>query len=269
MSRKKAVVKRAVKLALPFIISVIIFLVFWHFAEKEAESPAGKPGPEAGIQAVEITPELAKKIINNVLPTAYSKETAQSFIDDFNNDGKEEIFISGVRAPEKYEPAEEIFLALVLPTDNKGNYKKLANSYFNKDDGNIGERGVPGINGTDNILDIDKDGKKELLLDLAAGGASNEAFGIFKIDWDAKKIIWLKVKRQDGTIENTYFSEGGSATHNEAFELKDVDSDGVLEVIETFEFLMPNPDGSENWQKDKYVYKWDGGMFIYNEALSK
>jgi len=259
MSRKKAVVKRAIKLTLPFIILAVIFLVFWHFAEKEAESPVENQGPEAGIQAVEITPELTKKIINNVLPAAYNKETAQSFVDDFNNDGKKEIFISGVRVPAKYEPAEEVFLALALPTDDKGNFKKLASSYFNKDDGNIGERGVPNINGSYNVLDIDKDGKKEILLDLAAGGASSDAFGIFKIDWEAKQIIWLKVKRQDSTIENTYFSEGGSATHAENFELKDVDSDGFIEVVENF----------ESSQKDKYVYKWEGGIFVYNEVLSK
>ena len=269
MSRKKAIVKRAVKLVLPFIVLAIFFLVFWHFAAREAAPPVGKLTQESETSAVEITSELARKIIDNALPVSYRKETAQSYASDFNSDGKKEIFISGVIASEKYAPAEEVFLALLLPTDNKGNYKKIASSYFNKDDGNIGERGTPSLNGSDDILDIDKDGKKEFVLDLGAGGASNEAFGIFKIDWDAKKIIWLKVKRQDGAIENTYFSEGGSATHTEDFELKDVDSDGFVEVVESFEWLVISSDGSESSQKDKYVYRWSDGMLIYNEALSK
>ena len=106
-------------------------------------------------------------------------------------------------------------------------------------------------------------------MDLGTGGASNEAYGVFKIDWDLNKIGWLKIKGKDGEIENSFFLKGGSVMHQEVFEIKDLDSDGKMELIEKEgEYIGGEWESKENWKWQISVYKWDGSIFNYDEGLS-
>lgn len=213
-------------------------------------------------EKIEITEELVNKIINKIIPENFDRETACYFIYDFNNDGNSEILI-GITPP---QPALNAYLAIVIPTDNIGNYKKLADFSFREE---ISFRSTPCVQNSKDVLDIDADGKKELVLDLGTGGASSEAFGIFKIEWEKSKIEWLKIKRKDGQIETSFFLKGGSVMHQEDFELKDLDSDGKLEIIEREgEYIGGDWENKESWKWQISVYKFDGQIFNYDEKLS-
>ncbi len=246
------------------IILALIFLGFFYWQEKIwpeeefSEVKIKKP------KKIEITEELVNKIIDKILPENYAKETACFFIDDLNGDGISEIII-GV-APNL--PANEAYLTIVEPLDEIGNYKKIVEFNFNEKEG-ISFRSTPCIQDQKDVLDIDGDGKKEFVLDLGIGGANNEAFGIFKIDWEKNKIEWLKIKEKNGQIENSFFLKGGSVMHQEDFELKDLDGDGILEIIEKEgEYIGGEWQNKENWNWQISVYKWDGEIFEYNQELS-
>ena len=212
---------------------------------------------------IEVTEELSNKIIDKIVPENFDRKTACFFINDLNNDGISEIIIGITPA----QPTYQAYLAVVTPTDGIGNYKKLAD--FSFDEENISFRSTPCLHDTKDILDMDEDGKKEFVLDLGAGGASNEAFGIFKIDWEKNKIEWLKIKRKDGQIENSFFLRGGSVMHQEDLELKDLDADGKMELIEKEgEYVSGDWENKESWKWQISVYKWDGEIFNYDEELS-
>ncbi|MFQ6049741.1 MAG: hypothetical protein ACE5J0_01730 [Candidatus Paceibacterales bacterium] len=222
---------------------------------------------------IEITGAIVDKIVGSILPENFDKENAEFFIEDFNKDGLQEIIISATPVVAQGESPREAYIVVVTPTDEAGSYEKIADFSFGEEE-NIWFRGVPNINGSDYVLDIDRDGKKEIVLDLGTGGASNEAYGIFKIDWDLNKINWLKVRREDGSVENTFFLQGGSVMHQEFFQLKDINNDGALEIIEKMSQYIGDSGKPEDWQKEEnwkwqiWVYKWDGSIFIYDKELS-
>jgi len=212
---------------------------------------------------IEVTEELTDKIIEKIVPENFDRKTACFFVNDLDNDKISEIII-GTTPP---QPTYQAYLTVVTPIDETGNYKKIADFYF--DEENISFRSTPCLQEAKDILDIDGDGKKEFVLDLGTGGASNEAFGIFKIDWEKNKIEWLKIKRKDGQIENSFFLRGGSVMHQEDFELKDLDSDGKLEIIEKEgEYIGGDWESKESWKWQIFVYKWDGEIYNYDEELS-
>jgi len=211
---------------------------------------------------IEITEELVEKIIDRIVPENFDRKTACFFSDDLNNDGISEIII-GITPP---QPTYQAYLAVVIPTDETGNYKKLAD--FSFDEENISFRSTPCLQDEKDILDIEGDGKKEFILDLGTGGASNEAFGIFKIGWEQNEVEWLKIKRKDGQIKNSFFLKGGSVMHQEDFELKDLNGDGKLELVEKEgEYIGGEWESKESWEWQISIYKWDGQFFNYNEEF--
>jgi eight-cysteine-cluster-containing protein len=226
--------------------------------------------PQKEKQKIELTENIANKIVDNIVPQTYDRESAEFLIEDFNADGTKEVIISS--APQA-EPTKEAYLVLAQATDEAGNYKILADFSFTEED-DIWFRGVPKIESSDHILDIDKDGKKEMVLDLRTGGASNEAYGIFKIDWDTNKIEWLKIQKEDQIIENTYFLQGGSVMHQESFKLEDLDGDEILEIIEKLgQYIGDSGEQKdwtkeENWEWQTWVYGWNGSIFVFNQELS-
>ena len=211
-----------------------------------------------------ITEELVRKIIDKILPENYDRKTACFFIDDLNGDGVFEIII-GI-TPNL--PANEAYLAILEPKDEIGNYKKIADFKFSERE-KISFRETPCIREVKDLLDIDGDGKKEMILSLGTGGATNEAFGIFKIDWDLKKIKWLKIRTKQGNLENSFFLKGGGIFHQEVFYLKDIDGDEILEVVEKFGQCEKECQKEKNWQWQISVYKWNGKIFEYSQKLSE
>ena len=229
------------------------------------QSPADEP------VKFEVTKDLAKQLVVQVIPNQYNKETAEFSIADLDGDNKAEVIITALPETQGLdESAAEAYLAVVTPTDGKGHYTKIAEFFFGKAHYLL-FRSTPWIADQADIIDIEGDGEKEFVLDLGSGGASNEAFGIFKIGWEAGKIIWLQVQRASGEIENSYFLEGGSIMHRETFELDDIEKDGKIEIIEkegTFIGTGDNPDdwqNDANWQWEAHTYKWNGNIFVYSQ----
>lgn len=212
---------------------------------------------------IEVTDELANKIMDKVVPENYDRKTACFLAADLDNDNAAEIFIGAL----KTTPGNEGYLVVVRPTDESGDYKKIADITLSKEGNFITsawgkkENILPGwlanlfcdkqiADGTPSFFDIDKDGKKEMILGVEQG-ANWVSYGIFKINWVTNKIEWQKIKNKDGSLENTYFVSGGGAGNPTFFGVKDLDSDGTFELI-----------------AQKEVYKWDGSIFNYDENLS-
>ena len=273
------------EISTPIAIGTILILalfaggiVFWQSLKIEEDLPlAIEMKPKEELKKLEITQELIDKIINNILPENYDRESVVSFIQDLNSDELEELIISATSIVPPQELPHQAYIIVVTPLDKTGNFKKVAEFYFGEEE-RIVFRSTPRVSlliNNSGILDIDGDGKKEIVLGLGTGGASNEAYGIFKIDWILGEINWLKIKTEDGTVENTYFLEGGSVMHQESFYFEDIDNDGVLEMIEKAALYLDGlgePEDLEkgenlNWQV--WVYKWDGLIFTYNKEMSE
>ena len=268
-------------IAIGTILILAIFaggIVFWQSLKIEDDLPlAIEMKPKEELKKLEITQELINKIISNILPENYDRESVVSFIQDLNSDELEEIIITATLIVAPQELPHEAYITVVTPLDKTGNFKKVAGFYFGEKEGII-FRSTPRVSlliNNPGILDIDGDGKKEIILALGTGGASNEAFGIFKIDWILGEINWLKIRAGDGTVENTYFLEGGSVMHQESFYFKDINQDGVLEMVEKAVLYLEGLGEPEDWEKGEnlnwqvWVYKWDGLIFDYNKEMSE
>jgi hypothetical protein len=225
---------------------------------------------------VEVTNELVNKIIDKVVPTDYDRKSACFRIDDLDGDNTNEIFIGALKTiPEAYL-AHEAYWVIVRPVDDRGNYEKLAEITLNKESNFVTsfwgkkENIIVGGWGTnifckdDNFIDIDKDGKKEIISPIFIG-ADYVALGIFKIDWNLGKIDWVKIRKKDGSLEPAYFAYGGGTANPMIFSTKDFDSDGVEELVSEFiECSIESCDLME-----VAVYKWDGSVFNYSKEFSE
>ena len=277
---------RRLRKGIPFSLAIGIILVLavlvggftiWQFLDIQEDLPLAIEIPvKEEPKKVEITQELTDKIINNILPVNYDRESVVSFIQDLNSDELEELIISATSIVSPQELPHQAYIIVVTPLDKTGNFKKVAEFYFGEEE-RIVFRSTPRVNTLINnsgILDIDGDGEKEIILGLGTGGASNEAYGIFQIDWILGEINWLKIKAEDGTVENTYFLTGGSVMHQESFYFEDIDHDGLLEMIEKSGRYLGGSGEPEDWEKEEswewqtWVYKWDGLIFSYNKELS-
>lgn len=207
--------------------------------------------------------KLISNIADKFIPENYDKINFSSFVTDLDKDGSKEIILGAL--PKEIKDNNDKFKAYLTVISYKENsYKEVANFIFNEET-EVGFRGTPGIISKNDIVDIDNDGKKEMVLYLGSGGASNEAYGIFKIDWEAGKINWLKFQDKDKIIGYTWFAIGGTVMYGEDFELRDIDggNDFVLDIIEKHGENM-NPMGdTEDFQWTNTVYKWDGSMFVF------
>jgi hypothetical protein len=215
--------------------------------------------------------ESYKAIIDKLVPEKYSKNNASYFIDDLNNDGAKELIIGTVPVESDSGYFDEAYIAIVTDFNKDGRYKKIADYHINTE--NIEPMSIaPSVN---YVVDIENDGKKELVLSLGnAGGAYTTASGIFKIDWNAGKISWLKMEKENENVQNASFLTGASLMHILGFELKDLDNDGILEVVEEENDYNgtsgdeDNMNDKNNWESKKSVYKWSGSLFYYDSKLS-
>lgn len=273
------------RISTPIAIGMILILailaggvVFWQSLKIEEDLPlAIEMKPKEELKKLEITQELINKVVNKVLPENYDRESVISFIQDLNSDELEELIISATSIVPPQELPRQAYIIVVTPLDKTGNFNKIAEFYFGEEE-IIVFRSTPRVNifiNNSGTLDIDGDGEKEIILFLGTGGASNEAYGVFKIDWVLGEINWLKIKAEDGTVENTYFLEGGSVMHQESFYFEDINQDGVLEMIEKTGSYIGGSGELEDWEKGEswnwqiWVYKWDGLIFAYNKELSE
>lgn len=262
-----------------FILGGILAWEYWSFKQEEAK--VSKEKEEEIKLSQELTAEMIEKnvgeIINKVLPLNFDRKNAEYLIDDLNNDGWLEIIVTACLPTAQPQYYEKAYLGVLKVLNKRGDYQKIGELEF-------GEpvtifRAIPKVAELDDLeslQDIDGDGQKEIILYLGAGGASNEAYGIFGLDWSKQEINWLNMRYESGAVQPTFLLRGGSVMHQETFQLNDINGDGRLEIIEKNggfigSSLVKEEDWlkEENWQWQKKVYRWDGGVFSYDKELTE
>jgi len=232
-------------------------------------------------EKIEITEELANKVIDKIVldQKKYDRETVKFFINDLNNDKTSEIIVCLASSP-GWE-AEEAYVTVVTPTDKNGNYKNIGDFIFsfNKEEKvyfrDTPFLDTPCVDDTKNLVDIDGDGKKEMILNLGLLGVSGYAYTIFKIDWDLHKIDRIKARNKEGSIEDYYFVNAAALMHRAGFYLEGLDNDKTMEIVEIYDTRVESAseanlveEGNNYWKREYVVYKWNGSIFNYNEKLS-
>ena len=260
-----------------FILGGIISWEYWYLRSKAVKTPEEK---EEEIKlSEEVTREMIEKnageIINKVLALNFDRKNAEYFIDDLNNDGWLEIIVTACLPTAQPQYYEKAYLGVLKVLNSKGDYQKIAGLEF-------GEpvtifRDIPKVAELDDLeslQDIDGDGQKEIILYLGTGGASNEAYGIFDVDWPKQEINWLNMRYENGSVQPTFLLRGGGVMHQETFQLDDINGDGRLEIIEKSGEFIGNAlteekdwGNLENWEWQKKVYRWDG-VFSYDKELT-
>lgn len=260
-----------------FILGGIISWEYWYLRSKAVKTPEEK---EEEIKlSEEVTREMIEKnageIINKVLALNFDRKNAEYFIDDLNNDGWLEIIITACLPTAQPQYYEKAYLGVLKVLNSKGDYQKIAGLEF-------GEpvtifRDIPKVAELDDLeslQDIDGDGQKEIILYLGTGGANNEAYGIFDVDWPKQEINWLNMRYENGSVQPTFLLRGGGVMHQETFQLDDINGDGRLEIIEKSGEFIGNAlteekdwGNLENWEWQKKVYSWDG-VFSYDKELT-
>ena len=266
------------------VLAILILggIIFWEYWDS-LRSKEGR-APEEKEEEIKLSEEVAREmieknvseIINKVLPLNFDRKNAEYFIDDLNNDGWLEIIVTACLPTAQSQYYEKAYLGVLKVLNSKGDYQKIAGLEF-------GEpvtifRDIPKVAELDDLeslQDIDGDGQKEIILYLGTGGASNEAYGIFDVDWLKQGINWLNMREENGSVQPTFLLRGGGVMHQETFQLNDLDGDGRLEIIKKSGGFIGNAlteekdwGNLENWDWQKKVYRWDGAVFSYDKELT-
>ncbi len=261
-----------------FILGGILFWEYWCLKKEEAKKIEEE---EEEIElSQELTAEIIEKnvgeIINKVLPLNFDRKNAEYLIDNLNNDGWLEIIVTACLPAAKAQYYEKAYLGVLKVLNSRGDYQKIGELEFGEPITMF--RAIPKVAELDDLeslQDIDDDGQKEIILYLGAGGASNEAYGIFDLDWSKQEINWLNMRYESGAVQPTFLLKGGSVMHQETFQLNDINGDGRLEIIEKSGGFIGSSQvkeeewlKEENWEWQKKVYRWDEGVFSYDKELT-
>ena len=214
--------------------------------------------------------ENKSEIIDKILPEGYSRDLAHYSVEDLNNDGiKEIIIISTPIIRDEMYVIEEAYLTVITDVKKDNTYKKVGDYYFTTEN-NVGMIELPYVN---NFIDIDNDGKKEILLSFDV--TMKHIMVIFKIDWEAGKMNWLKATEYGVSYQNAFITSSRLGLETK-IHYEDIDNDNMIEVIgekkeyiyDYFEADISDLENEENYKITKFVYKWDGSGFVYDEKLS-
>jgi len=113
------------------ILAVIVGggILWWM---KEQEVPLTEFPEIKKPEKIEVTEELANKIMDKVVPENYNRKTTCFIADDLNNDNALEIFIAALKTTplsDEYSSSNEAYLTVIRPTDEFGDYEKIADIF--------------------------------------------------------------------------------------------------------------------------------------------
>lgn len=237
-------------------------IVFPEFPEIKKLSKVVKDENINIDEDISLDRNIINKAIDDIVPLDISKGAINIRIADLDNNNFPEIIIytTAFRYPKNKEP----YLAITTLTE-KGDYSEVSefnfiNNHYNNEYSYFLE----------NLKDLDGDGIKEMVFNL--GPAANLAITIYGlIDWNGKKIDWVKLRMKDEKIVSAIFSQGGGLSYSKDFRLADINNNGKKELIEIYNWYEPIEEDST---KTKItinidVYEWNGVVFSYNKELSQ
>jgi len=168
---------------------------------------------------------------------------------------------------EEWWDIDKAYISIVTPTNNKGNFNKIADFTFDKNQENpfIG-RPCAYDDEMEDFIDIEGDGDKEIIVNLGLLGVSGYKYGILRVNEESNQMEFIKVNGQRGyigNIEDYFFTMAATAMHNAHFSLEDIDNDGILEIIEEYRHRQEG----DCWETEILVYRWEDSMFNYVDDL--
>ncbi len=198
-----------------------------------------------------------------------SGDSRDVWVEDLNSDGQMDMVIfltpeSSKVHPGDYFPTDtshNIFM-IVTPTNVDGTSKKVA-EISNTNLKKIAPDPWGGVQ-VENTIDFNHDGIKELVV---PGYGNKPTSAIFKIDWQKGLISQLSERTSAGKIQPAYIIGAGGFGYVVNGFLKDVDRDGVNELV-YHDRRYTNGTNSVLESVTLDVYKWNGSLFDYSKPLS-
>ena len=228
--------------------------------------------------------EVIDKMINKLLPAGFEKWAAEysNYSADLNEDNLQEIIITSIYPMVKESWSERAYLVIATLLNEKGDYKKIADFYFDqgmtKDEKEIFNLRFGGAPTVSVETDINDDGWKEMgaswPLSAVDPMGSGRGHAFLSLDLSTREINYLKIRNKEGEIAPAIFKAGFDYSENTYLttniKTSDIDKNGKWEVIEINQWQkLSEPDKKikeESWEAN--VYEWDGSLFSYNRELS-
>lgn len=107
-------------------------------------------------------------------------------------------------------------------------------------------------------MDLNANGKEELVFDLKESGAYTTTYGI--VIFASEKLDWLMLEEQNGKMRPAIFRDGSSVRNANVFKTLAKEK-AIVEVSGA-------ADKDENWRWDVKAYKWNGSKYVYAKDLS-
>ncbi len=244
-----------------------IILKNFFFEEEPSVVSSPEEEKEEMKKIKEITSSEKRKIAESVVPEGSIEEDNGLFYEtyDLKKDGNLEMIVSTCF---KDLPTGRSCVGWVgifeLFEDQK--FQKVGELYFNELGIFSSIDHIPSIEEGQPPLDIKGDGEKEILISFSHGAYTNQYF-ILDIDWEKGELSSLEGRDKKGEVISPFvLSSGASAMHVQSFEIKNLDEDKAMEIIE--HQCNYHYEKEEKICENK-VYKWDGSYLSYHEELSK
>ena len=251
------------KLLFVFIVLVIGIGIFVLMGEQETlpeiQNTQLQDTKKESVEFFEPSEEMIQNIIRSALGVKFDASSATHTIVNLDRKDGPELIIGAVQVTAHSSVLPNTGVIQVVSILNlEGEYERIGKIEYQEM-----LRGVPVLK---KVQDIDGDGVQELIMSLMYGGASSVVEGILHVDFSSNELTWVQLQDKDGQKQDAIFVLSATFGYQNYFEIRDIDSDGQKEIIEVFAQTLP---GDSGLSCDAVVYKWDGTLFSYNEALSQ
>lgn len=239
------------------LISAVIGGGIWWLSREKADITidelTGSTGKVSEPEFFIPSEELVLDVINKVLPDQFAKSSATYTVADLNHQEGPELIIGTIEdiSDLSSRPATAaVYVVSLLNTE--GEYELLGKLEYTE-----WLRGIPEVK---ELIDLDGDGKEEIIMSLLYGGASSSAVGILTLNDSDKRLRWAQFRDQAGKQQDAVFIIGASAVHHNYFETR---GNQIIEV------LAQRLAGNTAFVCEANVYEWDGNLFSYSKQLSE
>ena len=262
-------------LSLAAVIGFAIFVLNSQSDQNPAEGGMRLPSAQEP-RGLEITERLARNILASLSAQAGVRgsgvdDSTTTYAAGNLGDERTPVLIIGATEPltDFSGRQNKATIVVVRVLNEAGEYEEIGRVQYEEL-----LRSAPELN---ELQDLTGDGTQELFMSLGYGGASNAAYGFFRVDMQEKKLEWVQLRDQADQMRNAEFLMGGTVTHTETVQVLDLNLDGKKEIVELFTQIW-EPSGQENDIPSKQTgetwclaraYRWSGSFFDFDRALSE